>query len=90
MQECTNSHVQGIADSLGLIGLDSESFSWPATPEEYAVFAMRLPRETYLRSLFTQKRRNPSTNSESTSLAVSHADQFFKFCFQLTGMNAKS
>ena len=54
LQECTNSHIDGIASALG-IHLNEETFVWPATPEEYAVFAMRLQREYGLRSMFATK-----------------------------------
>lgn len=80
LQECTNSHAVGIAESLQLPILNHQTFSWPATPEEYAVFAMRLAREQHLRSLF-DPRHGKAMNSltKHSNLGA----QIFSFCSQL-------
>lgn len=80
LQECTNSHAIGIVESLQLPLVTSPSFSWPTTPEDYAVFAMKLAREPYLRTLF-----NPRHGKNMNSL-VKHSDhglQLLTFCSKL-------
>jgi len=47
LQECTHSHMPGIARALQLSFWD-----WPTTAEEYAVLAMRLQREQSLQMSF--------------------------------------
>jgi hypothetical protein len=81
LQECTNSHAIGIAESLQLKILSLPSFSWPTTPEEYAVFAMRLAREPQLRLYF-----DPRHGKASDSL-IKHSDlgsQILSFSSKLT------
>ena len=74
LQECTNSHIDGITSALG-IHLSENTFAWPVTPEEYAVFAMRLQREYGLRSMF-----NPRENRVGFG---NHGKQIISFAVSL-------
>jgi hypothetical protein len=65
---------------LGISGLDPEVFDWPSTPEEYAVLAMRLPRDVNLRSLFAR-------NSFKSLGKSRHADELLKFISNVVGVN---
>jgi hypothetical protein len=81
LQECTNSHAIGIAESLQLKILSFPSFSWPTTPEEYAVFAMRLAREPQLRLYFDPR------HGKALDSLTKHSDlgsQIFSFASKLT------
>jgi hypothetical protein len=59
LQECTNSHTFGIAKSIGIVGPGNDRDSWPSTPEEYAVFAIKLRGDRQLRKSFLP----PMTNA---------------------------
>lgn len=50
LQECTNSHAYGIAQSFG-VGPQMRN-EWPESAEDYAVFAIRLQYEASLRNSF--------------------------------------
>ena len=52
LQECTNSHTFGIAQTIGIKGPGFNREDWPSTPEEYAVFAIRLQGDRMLRQAF--------------------------------------
>lgn len=78
LQECTNSHAFGIAESFALgIAHDEAKEFWPRTSEEYAVLAMRLAREHRLRQLFIPK----------SSLMSDHGTQVLAFCTKLLGLH---
>jgi predicted O-linked N-acetylglucosamine transferase (SPINDLY family) len=52
MQECTNSHAYGIAQTLGIRGPGWYRNNWPVNAEEYAVLAMQLQLDKSLRNNF--------------------------------------
>jgi hypothetical protein len=78
LQECTNSYAQGIAKSLNLDLVNEEvsSFSWPSSPEEYAVLAMRLAREPYLRQQFNPRLSTQAKGAQAPKNS-DHASQIF-------------
>lgn len=51
-------------------------YAWPTTPEEYAVFALRLQREQNMRDIF-KRQTHQKTGDES------HGDQLVHFCRRL-------
>ena len=80
LQECTHSHMPGIARALGLSFWD-----YPTTPEEYAVLAMRLQREQslqmtfvppeHLRTSFIPNEERHSTLTPDTPKVINHTDR---------------
>jgi len=80
LQECTNSYAVGVAQSLKLELVNQNSFSWPTTAEEYAVFAMRLAREPHLRKLFDPRHAKTSRQLQKDA---DHASQLLSFALQL-------
>ena len=89
LQECTNSHTYGIAQSFG-VGPRTRS-EWPESAEDYAVFAIQLQYEASLRESFrpqamsierTKERRNSYTgqlisfmNQAKSSYASGNSDE---------------
>jgi hypothetical protein len=57
--------------------LHMNQYQWPTTPEEYAVFALRLNRDKDLRNIFQKKNHNVKIYD------TSHGDQFIDFSLKL-------
>lgn len=57
--------------------LNEDHYQWPTTPEEYAVFALRLHRDRKLRNIFQK------TNHDIKIYDKSHGDQFIEFSHKL-------